>query len=100
MRGGFDVDDCSVHRFQPRHILFYTNVRTDCLYQKSLCSEEGQVIDNNGNPNNDVGCRCDYTRGYAFTKTRKKCSCVPSEEECSCYLKPCYEPFVLSTGMV
>ncbi|CAG2239836.1 unnamed protein product [Mytilus edulis] len=90
LRGGLDADVCSSKRYQPWPINFYTNVSTKCIFVKSTCNEEGQVIYDKGNRNIDVTCRCDYTRGYDFiVKTLNPCFCVPSKEDCSCYLKKC-----------
>ncbi|CAG2235184.1 unnamed protein product [Mytilus edulis] len=90
LRGGLDADICSSRRFQPWPITFYTNVSTNCIFLKSICNEEGQLIYRKGNRNLDTSCRCDYTRGYNFLfKPRNSCFCVPSKEDCSCYLKKC-----------
>ncbi|VDI67986.1 titin [Mytilus galloprovincialis] len=98
LRGGLDADICSSERFQPWPITFYTNVSTNCIFLKSKCNEEGQVLYGNGNRNTDATCRCDYTRGYDFLKKpRNPCFCIPSEEDCSCYLKKCPDsPFKLA----
>ncbi|CAC5415399.1 unnamed protein product [Mytilus coruscus] len=90
LRGGLDADICSSERYQPWPITFYTNVSTNCIFLKSACNEEGLVVYDNGNRSTDITCRCDYTRGYNFiVKPRNQCFCVPSEEDCSCYLKMC-----------
>ncbi|VDI72377.1 Hypothetical predicted protein [Mytilus galloprovincialis] len=90
LRGGLDADICSSERYQPWPILFYTNVSTNCIFRKSACNEEGQVVYDDGNRSTDITCRCDYTRGYDFVaKPRNRCFCVPSEEDCSCHLKMC-----------
>jgi hypothetical protein len=49
----------------------------------------------------DSTCRCDYKQGYAFvTVPRNKCSCRPSEEDCSCYMKKCQGiGYYLSAGI-
>ncbi|XP_076088943.1 uncharacterized protein LOC143059347 [Mytilus galloprovincialis] len=92
LRGGLDADICSLERYQPWPITFYTNVGTNCIFLKSTCNDEGQVIFSNGDRNTDKTCRCDYTRGYAFlVKPKKTCFCVPSEEDCSCYIKTCHD---------
>ncbi|CAG2227944.1 unnamed protein product [Mytilus edulis] len=68
----------------------YTNVSTNCIFLKSTCNEEGQVIYEKGNRNSDTTCRCDYTRGYNFLLNLKiHAFCVPSQEDCSCFLKAC-----------
>ncbi|CAC5379158.1 TTN [Mytilus coruscus] len=99
LRGGIDADECSEERFQPFPLKFYTNVSTHCLFLKSLCNEEGQVVYENGNRNTDTTCRCDYRRGYDFlVKPNNPCFCKPSHEDCSCYLKTCSNSsYILST---
>ncbi|CAC5377872.1 unnamed protein product [Mytilus coruscus] len=92
IRGGLDADICSTERYQPSSINFYTNVSTNCIFLKSACNEEGQVVNDNRNRNTDTTCRCDYTNGYNFlVKPRNPCFCIPSEEDCSCYLKTCLD---------
>lgn len=100
LRGGLDADICSLERFQPWPINFYTNVSTKCIFIKSLCHEEGQVVYDNGNRNRDTTCKCDYTKGYDFVvKPKKICFCIPWEEDCSCYIKTCPDStFNLSPG--
>ncbi|CAG2189840.1 unnamed protein product [Mytilus edulis] len=100
LRGGLDADICSQERYHPWPIKYYTNFSTNCIFIKSVCHEEGQVVYDKGNRSSDVTCRCDYTRGYAFIgKPRNPCFCVPSEEDCSCYLKTCVESkYMLSSG--
>ncbi|XP_076089957.1 uncharacterized protein LOC143061987 [Mytilus galloprovincialis] len=90
LRGGIDAEVCSVERFQPFPIRFYTNVSTNCIFFKSFCNEDGQVVYDHGNRNTDTTCRCDYRRGYTFLVSPKNpCFCKPSQEDCSCYLKTC-----------
>ncbi|CAG2188075.1 unnamed protein product [Mytilus edulis] len=90
LRGGLDADICSSERYQPWPITFYTNVSTNCIFLKSVCKEEGQVIYGKGNRNIDATCRCDYKRGYDFlVRTLNPCFCIPSKEDCSCYVKTC-----------
>ncbi|CAC5422093.1 unnamed protein product [Mytilus coruscus] len=90
LRGGIDAEICSVERYQPFPIKFYTNVSTNCLFLKSVCNDEGQVVYGNGDRNTDTTCRCDYSRGYDFlVKPINPCFCQPSQEDCSCYLKTC-----------
>lgn len=100
LRGGLDADICSFERYQPWPIKFYTNVSTNCIFRKSGCYEEGQVVYSNGNRNKDNTCRCDYTRSYNFlVKPQNPCFCVPSLEDCSCYLKTCKDSqYGLSPG--
>ncbi|VDI79109.1 Hypothetical predicted protein, partial [Mytilus galloprovincialis] len=98
LRGGLDADICSLERFQPWPITYYTNVSTNCIFLKSKCNGEGQIVYGNGTRNSDTSCRCDYTLGYDFlTRPRNQCFCIPSEEDCSCYLKTCPDStFMLS----
>ncbi|CAC5373141.1 unnamed protein product [Mytilus coruscus] len=92
LRGGLDADICSPERYQPWPIKFYTNVSTNCIFHMSLCNEEGQVVYHNGNRTTDTTCKCDYAKGYDFlVKPRNPCFCVPSKEDCSCYLKTCLD---------
>ncbi|CAG2215912.1 ABCC1 [Mytilus edulis] len=79
---------CVSSRYQPRPLFTYE--RNECLYEKSSCTEEGQIIFSNGSAIDDRTCRCDYTKGYAFISTPiNKCYCVPSKEDCSCYKIEC-----------
>ncbi|XP_063448527.1 uncharacterized protein LOC134728058 [Mytilus trossulus] len=88
IRGQFDAAYCDSSRYQP--IKYFTNVSGECLFQKSTCSEEGQIIHTNKNPVTDLTCRCDYTNGFTFTiRPKNQCFCVPSVEDCSCYRQPC-----------
>ena len=94
---GINVEDCSNNRYQP--FIFTTNGNSDCVFLKSFCEEEGQVIANNGTSSTDGSCRCDYTRGYVYvTPPSDICSCVPSSEDCNCYLKPCANDEKMTAG--
>ena len=90
---------CNDAHYQP--IPFVTTGNSDCIFRKSLCTEEGQILFSNGTTKTDSTCRCDYKQGYAFvTVPRNKCSCRPSEEDCSCYLKKCQGiGYYLSAGI-
>ncbi|CAG2212359.1 unnamed protein product [Mytilus edulis] len=86
--GGTTRKPCSEYRYQP--FTFWTNGSSKCVYKKTSCSREGQVIYNNGTALSDRTCRCDYTNNYDFlVKPRNNCFCVPTVEDCSCYVKPC-----------
>ncbi|CAC5366232.1 unnamed protein product [Mytilus coruscus] len=86
--GGTTREPCSDDRFQP--FTFWTNGSSKCVYKKTHCNQEGQVIYNNGTLQTNRICRCDYTNNYDFVlKPRNGCFCVPSEEDCSCYVKTC-----------
>ncbi|VDI73476.1 Hypothetical predicted protein, partial [Mytilus galloprovincialis] len=75
-------------RYQP--IVFTTHGNSECIYSKLKCADEGQVVFSNISSSNDVTCRCDYTKRYAFvTKPKNRCVCNPSEEDCSCFRVPC-----------
>ncbi|CAC5400144.1 unnamed protein product [Mytilus coruscus] len=88
IRGQFDAAYCDANRYQP--IKYFTNVSGECLFQKSTCTGEGQIIHTNKNPVTDLTCKCDYTKGYTFiTRPKNPCLCVPSVEDCSCYRKIC-----------
>lgn len=83
-----DFAECDLHRYQP--LVFTTAGNSDCVYQKSKCNEDGQVVFNNGTVVRDIRCRCDYKNGYTFvTKPKNLCYCIPSEEDCSCYKTKC-----------
>lgn len=100
LRGGLDADICSLDRYQPWPINFFTNVSSNCTFLKSMCNEEGQYVYGKGNRNTDTTCSCDHERGFAFiSKPKNSCFCVPSEEDCSCYLKKCpNSSYNLSSG--
>ncbi|XP_071123926.1 uncharacterized protein [Mytilus edulis] len=86
--GTFRNVRCSEERYQP--ITFLSNQSSDCLYLKSPCSDTGQITFKNLSTLTDSSCRCDYTRNYAFVSPpRNPCFCVPSVEDCSCYIKQC-----------
>ncbi|CAC5404652.1 unnamed protein product [Mytilus coruscus] len=90
LRLGIDADICSKERYQPFPIRFYTNASTNCIFLKSFCNEEGQVVYDHGNRNSDATCKCDYRQGYDFlVRPNTPCFCKPSQEDCSCYLKIC-----------
>ncbi|XP_052078190.1 uncharacterized protein LOC127716130 isoform X4 [Mytilus californianus] len=88
--GGLRNIECSSERFQPPGFNLWQNVSSQCIYLKSFCNEEGQVIHINGSAEKDVSCRCDHTKGYDFvTNITDKSSCKPLEKDCSCYVKKC-----------
>lgn len=88
---------CSTNRYQP--FKFRPNKISDCLLQKSLCSEEGQISFAESTSRKDRMCKCDYRKSYAFiSQPDNRCYCVPSEEDCSCFMKRCSENFTLSPG--
>lgn len=86
-RHWFDSEPCISSRYQP--FVFERKNQTDCIYLKSSCNEEGQITYSNGSTTSDVKCKCDEKNGYTFvTPPRDNISCIPSEEDCSCYRKP------------
>lgn len=87
--GDFSRGYCEQERFQP--FLFWTNGSiSDCIFTKSICSEAGQLVYKDETTKADRTCRCDYKKNYSFIKTpRNACACVPTEEDCSCYIKSC-----------
>ncbi|XP_076117420.1 uncharacterized protein LOC143085123 [Mytilus galloprovincialis] len=93
--GDLDRRDCEGTRYQP--FSFSTNGMSACIFEKTYCKEEGQVIHTEGTADSDRQCRCDYTRSYAFIiKPEQSCYCVPSKEDCSCYKKPCPHGFIMT----
>ncbi|CAC5384647.1 unnamed protein product [Mytilus coruscus] len=44
--GNFDTESCSLDRFQP--FSFSSSQGNECVYKKTMCIEEGQLIYNNG----------------------------------------------------
>lgn len=97
--GDFSRGNCRKERFQP--FIFWTNGSvSDCIYVKSICSEKGQVSYKDDSSTDDRVCGCDYRKSYSLIHTpRNNCYCIPSEEECSCYIKSCPENYTLSAGI-
>ncbi|XP_052089507.1 uncharacterized protein LOC127726240 [Mytilus californianus] len=88
--------DCSSERYQPFPL--WSNVSGVCLFRKTLCEGEGQVVFDNGTLISDGACRCDYTNGYKFIQQPKQnCFCIPSAEDCSCYISKCAIGSILSS---
>lgn len=95
--GGLNGKLCSADRYQP--FLFWTNGSSDCTFQKSLCKEEGQLISTERSTSKDATCRCDNSRGYSFVLQPKHTTyCLPSEEDCSCYIQQCVDGKILNAG--
>ncbi|CAC5395810.1 PARP10_14_15 [Mytilus coruscus] len=90
LRGNLDAGPCSEERYQPGQMKYLTNVSSECIFSKSQCYEEGQMLYDRGSPTQDVKCRCDFTQNYDFI-CRQNASryCKPSEEDCSCFKKQC-----------
>lgn len=88
IRGDIDGEPCEKNRYQP--FKFQTDGYNKCIFEKSVCNEEGQIAQNSGNTTADTSCRCDYTKGYRFViEPTNKCYCRPTHEDCSCYKKKC-----------
>ncbi|XP_071164677.1 uncharacterized protein [Mytilus edulis] len=90
--GGLNSKHCPDGQYQPMPYASNEDNKNDkCLYLKTRCNGEGQLIhDISEKPDKDRTCRCDYSRGYDFVyKPRNRCYCIPTEEDCSCYRKPC-----------
>lgn len=96
--GNFDTESCRNNRFQP--FPFSTTKSNDCIFMKTLCSGEGQIVHSNGTSRHDRECRCDYTRGFSFLSNRikRRCHCDPTTEDCSCFKKVCGKGEILSPG--
>ncbi|XP_052077387.1 uncharacterized protein LOC127715390 isoform X2 [Mytilus californianus] len=93
--GSLEVVKCTNERYQP--FIFWTNGSHLCKFEKSFCTDEGQVLFSQGTTKKDSTCRCDYTKGYDFvTKPRNTCFCIPTEEDCSCFIRHCSSGLVLS----
>ena len=88
--------NCYSERYQP--FIFWSNETSDCVYQKSLCSEIGQTIYDRRSTREDSTCSCDYAKGYGFVTQPKNIKyCIPSKEDCSCYLVQCADNNTLSS---
>ncbi|XP_052075431.1 uncharacterized protein LOC127712866 [Mytilus californianus] len=87
--GNFDTESCLMERFQP--FSFFTSQGNNCIYKKTMCIEEGQLIYSNGTSVYDRKCRCDYTNNFSFVSKKRvdMCSCDPTNEDCSCFIKLC-----------
>lgn len=97
IRGSLDGKPCNENKFQP--FKFWTNSSSDCVFEKTYCIEEGQVVFDKGNSTSDRKCRCDYLSGYAFvTRPKNHCFCDPELEDCSCYLLSCKKLEVITPG--
>ncbi|CAC5412745.1 unnamed protein product [Mytilus coruscus] len=90
--GGLNSKHCPDGQYQPMPYASNEDNKNDkCMYLKTQCNGVGQLIhDLSEKPDKDRTCRCDYSRGYDFVyKPRNRCYCIPTEEDCSCYRKPC-----------
>ncbi|CAC5395812.1 unnamed protein product [Mytilus coruscus] len=66
LRGNLDAGPCSEERYQPGQMKYLTNVSSECIFSKSHCYEEGQILYDQGSPTQDVKCRCDFAQNYDF----------------------------------
>ncbi|CAG2193382.1 unnamed protein product [Mytilus edulis] len=88
IQGGLHYGFCPLDHYQPFHVV--SNLTVGCALQKTKCSGEGQVVYEDNDPKRDTTCRCDYTKGYGFVEPpRNNCFCIPSQEDCTCYVKTC-----------
>ncbi|XP_071179589.1 uncharacterized protein [Mytilus edulis] len=86
----FNLAYCNDNRYQP--FTFSTQGNAECVFPKSNCNEEGQIVYRTGNESVDVACLCNYKRAYAFiTEPKNKCFCIPTMEDCSCYRVNCHK---------
>ncbi|VDI75591.1 Hypothetical predicted protein, partial [Mytilus galloprovincialis] len=82
--GNLNSENCPGDEFQFEPS--WSNEQSRCLFRKSFCNEEGQIIYSDENSSRDRRCVCDYTNGYKFTTYPiNRNYCVPFEEDCSCY---------------
>ncbi|CAC5368386.1 unnamed protein product [Mytilus coruscus] len=87
------------NRYQPYRISLHTG--TACVFRRSVCSEEGQLLYNNGTSKDDRSCRCDFEKGFAFVNlTKNPCKCLPYQEDCSCIKKECPDGYILTPDYV
>lgn len=97
LRGGLDSIQCEKIRYQPFKLTTYGY--SHCIFEKTKCIEEGQIVYDNGTATSNRFCRCDYTNSYNFIKkTRTTCFCDPTAEDCSCYKMNCTDGQILSPG--
>ncbi|CAC5380433.1 unnamed protein product [Mytilus coruscus] len=95
--GSLEGVQCASDRYQP--FIFWTNGSHLCQFEKSICEGEGQIRYSLGTTKADGTCKCDYTKGYDFVVGPKNaCFCMPTEEDCSCFIRQCPSGFVLSPG--
>lgn len=98
LRTNLHAEACPHNLYQP--FVFFTNRASNCELKYSFCSGKGQVVSNNGTTSTDRQCRCNYANGYSYViKPKNVCSCIPSEEDCSCFRKICSKNHILSPGM-
>ncbi|CAC5409418.1 unnamed protein product [Mytilus coruscus] len=87
--------NCSASRYQP--FKFYSSQLSKCVFIKSSCSEEGQLIFSPGSTTNDRTCGCNYTEGCTFlVKPKSHRFCIPEQEDCTCYVTSCPKNNVLT----
>lgn len=82
--GDLNSEICPKDLFQRKYS--WSNEQSKCLFQKSFCHEEGEIIYSNGNTTEDRHCVCDRANGYKFiSHPRNRQYCIPFEEDCSCF---------------
>lgn len=97
LRTNLHAGVCADTLYQP--FIFFTNKSSNCELKRLFCSEEGQIVSSNGTTSRDRECRCNYAHGYTYvTQPKNICSCIPTEEDCSCYRKKCSKTNILSPG--
>lgn len=90
--------ECTNTKYQPYSL--WSNESSTCTFHKSLCTEIGQIVHKLASTSQDRQCRCDYSKQYAFVTTPvNNCFCIPSEEDCSCYIKQCGFGYNLNAGI-
>lgn len=89
--------ECKRTTYQPYSL--WSNESRSCAFEKSKCTQSGQVMYRIGSPIEDSQCRCDNTKQYAFVSTpENRCFCIPSKEDCSCFIKQCGFGYILNAG--
>lgn len=90
-RNNFNTAKCKSERYQG--LDFTTVGNSDCVFQKSKCVQEGQIVykvNKDSSLEDDTKCMCDYTKGYLFiTLPTSRCFCTPTVEDCSCFREFC-----------
>ena len=95
--GSRDAEECSNGSFAP--LPSWSNASNECIYLKSKCTEEGQVVYDSESTKTDATCQCDYKSGYKFmVEPAEKVWCRPWTEDCTCYIHKCPEGNILTSG--
>lgn len=89
-----------VIRISTNHLNFQLPGTVNVFFKNLTATMKDKYYFRNGTNKTDNVCRCDYTRGYDFiVRPKHRCVCLPSVEDCSCYLKNCSYNEMLSQGM-